>query len=117
MKKVSVMCLSFISLMANSQITENATTPQNLPNLIPGYNEVNTINQQSLSFTYTSPPTPPTPVDGDTTTEGNGPLKYGQVIPVSFSLTNGNYTQTSSGKVWALSIKVFGGAKNTGLTF
>lgn len=100
-----------------AQIFERFTTPQGLPNLIPGYSQVSTINQQSLSFTYTLPPPPPTPIDGDTTTEVNWKLKYGKVIPVSFSLANGNYTQTSEGKVWTLSIKVLGGAKNIGLTF
>ena len=117
MKNYLIILMILGSSFANSQIIETSITAQDLPNLVPGYNQVSSINQQSLNFTYDLPPAPPTPVDGDTTTEGNGPLKYGITIPTNFILANGNYTQTSSGIVWTLSIKVTGGAKNIGLTF
>jgi hypothetical protein len=115
-KALSILCI-YMPFIVHSQFIIRSVTPENLPNLTPGYSQVSSINQQSLSFTYTLQPDPPQPIDGDTTTEDNGPLKYGEVIPVNYSLVNGNYTQTSEGKVWTLSIKVLGGCKNIGLTF
>ena len=116
MKKVLTALLVFISFLGYSQVTKRFTTPQDLPNLIPGYSQVSSINMETLSFSYTLQPPPPDPIDGDTTTEDNGPLKYGEVVPVNFLLANGNFTQTTEGKVWTLSIKVLG-SKNIALTF
>ena len=117
--KYKLLLLFSISLSLNlaAQMRISITSPQDLPNLIPGYSEVTTVNTQILSFKYTLPPSDPDPVDGDTLTEHDDILKYGESLPVSYTLNHGNYTQTSQGNVWTFSIKLLGGAKNIGISF
>lgn len=90
-----------------AQVLTQATTPQTIANYIPGYSQVTTVNTVSFSYTPTTPAAAPTPVDGDTTTEDNGVYNYGTIIPTSVPLTSGNYTNTTSSKVWTVRTKSF----------
>lgn len=117
--KYTLTSLIFIFMLwinATCQIPIQSTTPSTLSNLIPGYSEVTNINSKAITYNYTLPPPEPTPIDGDTTTEGNGPLYYGDALAFNADMSNGNYTTTSVGKVWTLQVIVHN-AKDIGLLF
>lgn len=103
-------------MFAKAQVIVQETTPATLPALVPGLSEVTSINSKSITYNYTLPPPEPTPVDGDTTTEGNGALYYGDAITFGAQMSDGNYTTTSLGKAWTLKI-VAHNAKDVGLIF
>ncbi|MDB5191996.1 MAG: hypothetical protein JWQ96_1559, partial [Segetibacter sp.] len=84
--------------------------------MVPGYAEVTTINTRTINYTASVPDPEPTPVDEDTTTEGNGVFIYGDVIPASINMSDGNITPTSIGNVWTLRISI-PNAKNIGFSF
>lgn len=110
------LCASLLSFASTAQILRQQTTPQTIASVIPGYSQVSTINTVTVSYSPPTPPSQPTPVDGDTTTEGNGVYEFGSVLPVNFSITDGNFTTTSVGKVWTLRISI-PTALNIGVTF
>lgn len=117
MKKSIFLLLAIAStLVLKAQVLTQATTPQNIANYIPGYSQVTTVNTVSFPYTPTTPAAAKTPVDGDTTTEDNGVYNYGTIIPTSVPLTSGNYTNTTSGKVWTVRISI-PNALNIGLKF
>ncbi len=115
-KILIVLCTMAITFASNAQIIREQTTPQTIGSQIPGYSQISSINTVIVSYTPPTPLPQPTPIDGDTTTEGNGIYDYGSVIPVNFNLSNGNFTTTSAGKVWTLRISV-PNALSIGLTF
>ncbi len=115
-KILIVLCTMMISFVSKAQIIREQTTPQTIGSQIPGYSQVSSINTITVSYTPPTPLSQPTPIDGDTTTEGNGVYDFGSVIPVSFTLSNGNFTTTSVGKVWTLRISI-PNALSIGLTF
>ena len=117
MRKILFLSCIFVCNFLCAQITEQPTTPQALATLIPGFGQVSSISMQTMNFTYTPQTDPPTPIDGDTTTERRRAFKYGESIATNYSASNGNLTQTSEGKVWTFGIRMLGGAKNLGLTF
>lgn len=117
MKKLTI-ALFAIAITAGSkaQIIREQTTPQTIGSQIPGYSKVTSINTVTVSYTPPTPVSQPTPINGDTTTEGNGVYDFGSIVPVTFSVSNGNITTTSAGKVWTLRISV-PNALSIGLTF
>lgn len=117
MKKSIFLLLAIAFTWAlKAQVLTQATTPQTIANYIPGYSQVTTVNTVSFSYTPTTPTAAKTPVDGDTTTEDNGVYNYGTIIPTSVPLSSGNYTNTTSGKVWTVRISI-PNALNIGLKF
>lgn len=115
-KALIVLYAMALALATNAQILREQTTPKTIGNIIPGYAQVTIINTVSVAFTPPAPLTQPTPIDGDTTTEGNGVYDFGAVISVSINLSSGNFTNTSVGKVWTLRVSV-PNALSIGLTF
>lgn len=112
-------CLLFLSLLshlANAQIIRVATSPGAIPAQIPGYSEVDSINTKTVSYTPSTPPTPPTPIDDDSTTEVDKVYHYADILPVSISMSDGNITSTTAGKVWTLRISI-PNALNIGFVF
>lgn len=101
---------------SNAQIVREQITPLTIASEIPAYSQVSSINTVSVAYTPPIPATEPTPIDGDTTTEGNGMYDFGSILPVSFTLNDGNFTSTTLGKVWTLRITV-SNALSVGLTF
>ena len=99
-----------------AQIITRYITPDSLPAIIPGYAEVSYINTKTIAYNPPTPPTPPPPVDEDTTSEGNGVYYYGTPLSVNVSMSDGNFTTTSQGKVWTCRISI-PNAKNIGLLF
>lgn len=69
-----------------AQISVNTISPQDLPNMIPGYSQIGTINTKTLSFTYSLQPDDPNPIDGDTLTESGDVFKYGERLSVNYNL-------------------------------
>jgi len=117
MKKLIFLLLaSAFTLVLKAQILTQATTPQNIGNYIPGYSQVSAVNTVSFSYTPDTAVAAKTPVDGDTTTEDNGVYNYGTILASSIPLTSGNYTSTTSGKVWTVRISI-PNALNIGLRF
>lgn len=110
------LCASLLSLTLYAQIVREQTTPQTIASVVPGYSQVSTTNTVTVSYSPPTAPSQPTPVDEDTTTEGNGVYEYGSVLPVNFTQADGNYTTTSVGKVWTLRISI-PNALSIGLTF
>ena len=117
MKRILIgLCATLLFAATNAQIIREQTTPQTIAGQIPGYSQVSSINTVNVSYTPPTLPTPPTPIDGDTTTEGNGMYDYGTVLSTNIILDNGNFTTTSAGKVWTCRISI-PNALNIGLTF
>jgi len=81
-----------VSFNLEAQIPITRFQSQDLPNLIPGYSQITTVNTQLLTFTYTLPLSDPDPIDGDTLTENDDVLKYGENLSTNYNLANGNYT-------------------------
>ena len=104
------------AFVSKAQILREHITPQTIGSQIPGYSQDNTINTVTVSYTPPAPLSQPTSIDGDTTTEGNGVYDFGSIVPVNFTLSNGNFTTTTVGKVWTLRISV-PNAVSIGLTF
>jgi hypothetical protein len=100
MKKIlflTTMCIAATAIKA--QIVTRYITPDSLAVIIPGYSEINSINTKTINYNPPTPPDPPPPVDEDTTNEGNGVYYYGTPLAVNISMSDGNYTTTSQGKV------------------
>lgn len=115
MKKFLILLSSFwLTFSTHAQIIEQETTPTQLPTLIPAFNEVTVINSRTVNINFSTPTQDPTPVDGDSTTEGNEALQYANIASVNIAFSAGNITSTSLGKVWTLKI-VVPNAKNIGL--
>jgi hypothetical protein len=106
-----VLCIAL-----NAQIIRRQTSPQSIANDIPAFSEVSSINSVNISYTPETPPSYPDPVDGDTTTENDDIYHYASPLPVNISLSDGNITSTSLGKVWTLRLSI-PNALNIGLTF
>jgi hypothetical protein len=105
-----------VCLIAKAQIKRVATTPAAIASQVPGYTQVSTITTKTYSYTPSTPDTPPVPVDDDSTTEDNKVYHYADNIPVNISMSDGNITSTSIGKVWTLRISI-PNALNVGLVF
>ncbi len=115
MKKFLILLISlWLSFLSHAQIIEQETTPTLLPTLIPAFNEVTAINSSTVNINFSTPTQDPTPIDGDSTTEGNGALQYANIAAVNIAFSSGNFTSTSLGKVWTLKI-IVPNAKNIGL--
>jgi hypothetical protein len=104
------------SLLLKAQVITQATTPSTIGSIIPGYSQVTSYNTKTISYTRSTPDPTPTPVDGDTTTEYIKKYDYANPLSVSISMSDGNITSTSVGKVWTLRISV-PNALNIGITF
>ncbi len=85
---------------AYTQVATRNVTPADLSALVPGYTEVTTINTRTIDYTPSVSDPEPTPIDEDTTTEGNGMFIYCDIIPFNISMSDGNITTTSVGQVW-----------------
>lgn len=117
MKKICLaLCAIISSIVLNAQILRQQTSPQTISSEIPGFSEVSSINTVNIAYTPAIPISYPDPVDGDTTTENPDIYDFGSILPVSFSLGDGNITSTSLGKVWTLRISI-PNALSIGLTF
>lgn len=117
MRKLSLAFFAILlSIAAKAQILRQQTSPQTIASEIPAFSEVTSINTVNVSYTPATPVSYPDPVDGDTTTENPDIYDYGSILPVNFSLSDGNFTSTSFGKVWTLRISI-PNALNIGLTF
>ena len=117
MKKTffSTLFLAF-AICSYPQILRIGTSSSGIAAQIPGYSEVSTITTKSYSYTPSVPAPYPTPIDGDSTTEDDRIFDYGNYIPVSLSIADGNLTTTSIGKVWSLRISI-PNALSIGLSF
>lgn len=116
LKPILSMLLTCVCLIAKAQIIRVATTPTAISNQIPGYSQVSTIATKTYSYTPSTPTTPPTPVDEDSTTEDDKLYRYADNITVNISMSDGNITNTSIGKVWTLRISI-PNALNVGFVF
>ena len=117
MKKfLLLLCFYAIVFQCKAQVLRIATSASTISSQIPGYLQVSTINTKSYTYTPSVPQSPPTPIDGDSTTEDNKLYNYGDNISVNISTTDGNITTTSAGKVWTLRISI-PNALNIGFTF
>jgi hypothetical protein len=117
MKNFSILLLAItLSYFSNAQVSRIATSPSAIATQIPGYSEVSTINTKTVSYTPSTPPADPTPVDDDTTTEDNKLYRYADILPVTVSMSDGNITSTSAGKVWTVRISI-PNALNIGFAF
>lgn len=103
-------------LSSNAQIISEYISATDLPTLVPGYSQVTTINTKTLIYSAPTLPTEPIPIDEDSTTETNGPYYFGDALTANIQMSDGNYTNTSLGKVWSLKLIVTG-AKNIGINF
>jgi len=117
MKKfVFATTLLLCTAVALSQVNTRYVTSGDFPSLVPGYTEVTSIHTRTINYTPSVSAPTPTPIDGDTTTEGNGIFVFADVIPASISIADGNITTTSIGQVWTLRISI-PNAKNIGFSF
>ncbi|MGH2643274.1 MAG: trypsin-like peptidase domain-containing protein, partial [Chitinophagaceae bacterium] len=117
MKKVfTSSALLFCFATVQGQVVTQSITAADLPNLIPGYSEISTINTKSITYNPTAPPSDPTPIDGDTTTERNDVYDYADPASMLVQMSDGNITNTSKGKVWTIQLNVIN-AKNIGIQF
>lgn len=105
-----------LSAALNAQILRQQTSPQAIGSQIPGFSQVSSINTVNISYTPATPISYPTPVDGDTTTENPDIYDYGSILPINYSLSDGNFTTTSLGNIWTLRINI-PNALSIGLTF
>lgn len=115
-KTLPILLLVLITLNTNAQILRVTTSPSTISSQIPGYNQVTTINTKTYSYTPSTPPTSPTPIDEDSTTEDDKLYRYADNISVNISTSDGNITSTSVGKVWTLRISI-PNALNVGFVF
>ena len=107
MKKTILLITFFlITLFTEAQILKIATTPAAISAQIPGYSQTSTINTKTYSYTPSTPTTSPVPIDGDSTTEDDKIYVFGDILPVNISMSDGNLTSTSIGKVWTLKISI-----------
>src|SRR5688572_11513309 len=117
MKNFSILLVTItLSYFSSAQVSRIATSPSAIATQIPGYAEVGTINTKTVSYTPSTPPADPTPVDDDTTTEIDKVYHYADILPVPVSMADGNITSTSAGKVWTLRISI-PNALNIGFIF
>lgn len=115
-KATFVVVLSIIALYTKAQILKIGTSTSAIATQIPGYSQVSTITTKTYNYTPSVPSTYPTPIDEDSTTEDDRIYDYGDYVPVSLSIADGNITTTSIGKVWSLRISI-PNALNIGLLF
>lgn len=108
----------FVSIgpKADAQILRVTTSPATIANQIPGYNQVTTITTKTYSYTPSVPFAPPDPIDEDTTTEDDKRYNYADILTANISMSDGNITNTSIGKVWTLKIDI-PNALNIGFIF
>ena len=103
-------------LNSEGQILKTSTSPSAIAAQIPGYSQVSTFNTKTYSYTPSIPSTQPTPIDEDSTTEDDRIFDYGDILPISITMADGNITSTSVGNVWTLRISI-PNALNIGFTF
>jgi len=115
-KLLLVIGLLTLMLYSEGQILKTSTSPSAIAAQIPGYSQVSTISTKTYSYTPSTPSTQPTPIDEDSTTEDDRIFDYGDILPVSISIADGNITSTSIGKVWTLRVSI-PNALNIGFTF
>ncbi|MCK9402756.1 MAG: hypothetical protein M0Q26_05100 [Chitinophagaceae bacterium] len=117
MKKIILAVALFaIALCSKAQIITSATSSSTIAAQVPGYSEVSTINTKTYNYTPSVPPTPPTPIDEDSTTEDDKLYRYGDNLSVNITMADGNITNTSVGTVWTVRISI-PNALNIGLSF
>lgn len=97
----SFMLLSYCMAVHGQVLTRNITV-SDLPNLIPGYWEISTINAKSVTCNPAAPPADPGPADGDATTEREDVYDYADPLAMVAQMSNGNITITSKGEVWTI---------------
>jgi hypothetical protein len=100
MKKIFLLLINIITLfkIATSQILTQSTSSTLIVSQIPGYSEISSINTRIFNYTPSVPPTPPNPIDEDTTTEDPKEYRFGDVLSVNITMGDGNITTTSLGK-------------------
>jgi hypothetical protein len=101
---------------STAQMQILATSPSTIGSSIPGYSGVTTISTVTLNYTPSTPPAEKTPIDEDSTTEDPLLYDYADLLTVNYTMSNGNITTTSAGKVWTLRIAVTN-AVNVGFSF
>ena len=117
MKKITTLLLfCIISITLFSQVLTKSTTPQTIQNEIIGYTSISSINLVSYSYQPPLIPTQGVPIDGDSTSEGNGVYVFANSIQSTINISNGNITSTPQGKVWTLKINI-PNALNIGIHF
>ncbi len=91
MKKIIFLIfLSFAFNLTKGQISRTLTSPGTIASQVPGYNEVSSIITKTVSYTPSTPPTDPTPIDDDPSTEDDKIYNYADVLPVSINIADGN---------------------------
>lgn len=117
MKRI-VFCILLVRMcfIAQSQIISQLINPSDLPNLVPGYSQITTINTKTVVLNNVTPETPPLPVEGDQNSQTNSAFLYGEAIPISIVMSDGNYTNTTQGKVWTIKATAIN-SFNVGLEF
>ncbi len=108
--------LSVCVICAKAQIITKATTASAIGSQIPGYSQVTSFNTKTIAYTPSSVPTPPTPIDDDSTTEDQKIYRYADNVSTNITMADGNITSTTIGKVWTLRVSV-PNALNIGLIF
>ena len=104
------------ALLSKAQILTQATSPSTIGTIVPGYSQVTAYNTKTISYSPSVPDPSPNPVDNDTTTEDIKNYIYADPIAVNITMSDGNVTNTSAGKVWTLRISI-PNALNIGLVF
>jgi len=116
-KSTALFCISLLFYtISNAQILRKQISLSTIASEIPAYLQVSSITPMSVSYTPATPATYPTPMDEDTSTEGNGMYDYASILPANITAANGNTTNTTIGKVWTLRISI-PNALNIGLMF
>lgn len=105
-KIILLFLLNFAFYFTKAQVLRIATSPAAIASQVPGYNEVSTITTKTFSYTPSTPPSSPTPVDDDSTTEDDKLYWYADNLAVNINLADGNVTNTSIGKVWTVRISI-----------
>lgn len=109
MKYIIILLLSiFLSShsLLYAQMQFRSTTPNTISTLIPGYSQISFVAIKTISFTPPEAPPSSTPVDGDTTTEQNGPFDFAEPLSVNLMMSEGNVTTTNIGLVWTLKLVI-----------
>ena len=93
-------------ICSSGQILKVSTNPTLIATQIPGYSQVSVINTKTYPYSASNPSPNIIPIDEDSTTEDDRIYEYGDVIPVSITMADGNISTTTLGKVWSLRISI-----------
>lgn len=91
--------LSICFICVKAQIITKATTASAIASQIPGYSQVTTFNTKTIAYTPSTVPTPPIPIDDDSTTEDQKIYRYADNVSTNITMADGNITSTTIGKV------------------